>query len=65
MAITYTRNRKTTQQEMLDTAKNYLTLLKWIQIKLLNEIKKISGYKYILKESKTINEERTVIVREW
>ena len=43
MAITYTRNRKTTQQEMLDTAKNYLTLLKWIQIKLLNEIKRFLG----------------------
>lgn len=34
---------KTTQQEMLDTAKNYLTLLKWIQIKLLNEIKRFLG----------------------
>ena len=43
MAITYTRNRKTTQQEMLDTAKNYLTLLKWIQLKLLNEIKRFLG----------------------
>ena len=39
MSITYTRNRKTTQQEMLDTAKNYLVSLRWTRIKLQSATK--------------------------
>ena len=39
MSITYTRNRKTSQKEMLNTAKKLTDLIKWIQIKLLREIK--------------------------
>ena len=55
MSITYTRNRKTTQQEMLDTAKNYLVSLRWTRIKLQSATKKISGFKSI-RTSKTFNE---------
>ena len=43
MSITYTRNRKTTQQEMLDTAKNYLVSLRWTRIKLQSATKRFLG----------------------
>lgn len=50
MAITYTRNRKTTQQEMLDTAKKLSELIKMDTDKITERDKKISGYKYILRK---------------
>lgn len=64
MSITYTRNRKTTQQEMLDTAKKLSGLIKMDTDKITERDKKISGFKSI-GTSKTFNEKRAVIIREW
>lgn len=47
MSITYTRNRKTTQQEMLDTAKKLSGLIKMDTDKITERDKKISGFKSI------------------
>ena len=55
MSITYTRNRKTTQQEMLDTAKKLSGLIKMDTDKITERDKKISGFKSI-GTSKTFNE---------
>ena len=43
MSITYTRNRKTTQQEMLDTAKKLSGLIKMDTDKITERDKKISS----------------------
>ena len=64
MSITYTRNRKTTQQEMLDTAKNYLVSLRWTRIKLQSATKDF-WVQIHPEQAKRLMKKRAVIIREW
>ena len=64
MAITYTRGRKTTQSEMLDTAEKLSKLIKMDTKKITERDKKISGFSCILK-SKSNDDKRTSYVSRW
>ena len=64
MSITYTRNRKTSQKEMLNTAKKLTDLIKMDTDKITERDKRIFGFKCIRHLLK-VNEKRKINVRGW